>query len=84
MSETDFALHITSFLSRYLPGQRNLSTNTIVSYRDAFKLFLVFCQSGRKMKADRIRISDITPSNRHGGSDPQRAAASCRTRSRSG
>jgi hypothetical protein len=27
MSETDFALHISSFLSRYLPGQRNLSTN---------------------------------------------------------
>jgi hypothetical protein len=24
MNETDFALHITSFLSRYLPGQRNL------------------------------------------------------------
>jgi integrase/recombinase XerD len=61
MSETDFALHITGFLSRYLPGQRNLSTNTIASYRDAFKLFLVFCETDRKMKADKIRISDITP-----------------------
>ena len=61
MSETDFALHLTCFLSRYLPGQRNLSTNTIASYRDAFKLFLVFCETDRKMKADKIRISDITP-----------------------
>lgn len=61
MSETDFALHITGFLSRYLPGQRNLSTNTIASYRDAFKLFLVFCETDRKMKADKIRMSDITP-----------------------
>ena len=61
MSETDFALHVTSFLSRYLPGQRNLSTNTIASYRDAFKLLLVYCETDRKMKADKIRISDITP-----------------------
>jgi site-specific recombinase XerD len=38
MNETDFAIHIDGFLSRYLPGQRNLSTNTITSYRDAFKL----------------------------------------------
>jgi len=61
MNETDFALHINGFLSRYLPGQRNLSTNTIISYRDAFKLFLVFCETDRKMKADKIRISDLTP-----------------------
>jgi len=61
MSETDFARSITGYLSRYLPGQRNLSTNTISSYRDAFKLFLLFCESDRKMKADRIRICDITP-----------------------
>jgi integrase/recombinase XerD len=61
MNETDFALHITRFLSRYLPGQRNLSTNTITSYRDAFKLFLIFCETDKKMKADKIRISNLTP-----------------------
>ena len=61
MAETDFARHIAGFLSRYLPGQRNLSTNTIASYRDAVKLFLVFCETDRKMKPDKIRISDISP-----------------------
>ena len=61
MKETDFAIHINSFLTRYLPGQRNLSTNTITSYRDAFKLFLLFCETDKKMKADKIRISDLTP-----------------------
>jgi len=61
MNATDFALHINGFFSRYLPGQRNLSTNTITSYRDAFKLFLVFCETDKKMKADKIRISDLTP-----------------------
>ena len=60
MSETDFARNITGFLSRYLPGQRNLSTHTIASYRDAFKLFLLFCETDRKMKAEKIRISDLT------------------------
>jgi len=61
MGETDFARHIAGFLSRYLPGQRNVSKNTIASYRDAVKLFLVFCEADRKMRPDRIRISDINP-----------------------
>ena len=61
MAETDFARHVAGFLSRYLPGQRNLSTNTIASYRDAVKLFLLFCQTERKMKPDDIRIADISP-----------------------
>jgi len=61
MRETDFARHVTGFLARYLPGQRNLSSNTIASYRDAFKLFLLFCESDWKMNSDKIRITDITP-----------------------
>ena len=61
MAETDFARHVAGFLSRYLPGQRNVSTNTIASYRDAVKLFLLFCQSECKMKPDEIRIVDISP-----------------------
>jgi len=61
MSETDFAQYITGFLSRYLPGQRNLSKNTISSYRDAFKLFLVYCESEENLKIKKITISHITP-----------------------
>jgi integrase/recombinase XerD len=61
MAETDFARHLSGFLSRYLPGQRNLSTNTIASYRDAVKLFLLFCETVEKIKPDRIRICDISP-----------------------
>lgn len=61
MSETDFARYITGFLSRYLPGQRNLSKNTISSYRDAFKLFLLYCESEENMKIKKITIADITP-----------------------
>lgn len=61
MAETDFARHLSAFLTQYLPGQRNLSTNTIASYRDAMKLFLVFCETVGKLKPDKIRISHISP-----------------------
>jgi integrase/recombinase XerD len=61
VAETDFARHLLGFLSHYLPGQRNLSTNTIASYRDAMKLFLVFCETVQKLKPQKIRISDISP-----------------------
>ncbi len=43
MRQTDFARTLTRFLSEYLPGQRNVSTNTIKSYRDTFKQLLIFC-----------------------------------------
>ncbi len=60
MNETDFARHLTNFLSKYLPGQRNLSANTIASYRDAFKLFLVFYETEKKNKVDRLKLADIS------------------------
>jgi site-specific recombinase XerD len=60
MAETDFARHLATFFSRYLPGQRNLSINTIASYRDAFKLFLLFYQSEKKRPADTLRMSDLS------------------------
>ena len=60
MRETDFALHLTGFLSKYLPAQRNLSANTITSYRDAFKLFLIFCETEKKRNVDRISLMDIS------------------------
>ena len=61
MKETDFARHLTGFLSKYLPGQRNLSANTIASYRDAFKLFLIFCETEKKKKVDRLKLVGIPP-----------------------
>lgn len=42
-----------------LPGQRNLSTHTITSYRDTFKLFLLFCQQRKKIAPERLTLSQI-------------------------
>ena len=44
MKPTDFSMHLTAFLSDYLPVQKNVSRNTIKSYRDTFKLLLLFCE----------------------------------------
>ena len=44
MKTADFAAHLTEFLSHYLPELKNISTNTISSYCDAFRLFLGYCQ----------------------------------------
>jgi len=40
----DFAKYLTDFLGIYLPGQKNLSENTMLSYRDAFRLILAYAR----------------------------------------
>ena len=45
MKTTDFAEHLATFLTMYLPGQRGLSPNTIMSYRDTFKQVLQYAES---------------------------------------
>lgn len=59
MKQTDFAKYLTYFFSKYLPGQRNLSTNTISSYRDTFKLLLNFLNVELNTKPDRLTFSLI-------------------------
>jgi site-specific recombinase XerD len=56
----DFAFYLSMFLSKYLPGQRNLSPNTIASYRDTFKLFLVFCDETKGLRPENITLNLLT------------------------
>jgi len=60
MKGYDFPKYLSSYLSKYLPGQKNASKNTITSYCDTFKLFLIFCEEEKKMKPEKICISDIS------------------------
>jgi len=59
MKPTDFATRLTAFLSQYLPGQRNVSVNTIKSYRDTFKLLLVFCHDQKGIAPEYVTIAHI-------------------------
>lgn len=58
MSNRDFAGYLTAYLGRYLPGQRNLSNNTILSYRDAFKLLIAFFQK-QGIEPERLSMDDL-------------------------
>jgi site-specific recombinase XerD len=57
MKTTDFAEHMATFLTMYLPGQRGFSENTVMSYRDTFKLILIFAEEKMNISADRITLS---------------------------
>ena len=54
LKTTDFAKNLTAFFGSYLPGVKNLSGNTILSYRDAFRLLLVFCRDVRKVTPEKL------------------------------
>ena len=55
----DFASLITDFLTDYLPYQRNYSKNTILSYRDTFKLFVHFITEYKCIKLNRFSMADF-------------------------
>jgi site-specific recombinase XerD len=54
MKKYDFPQNLTSFFSKYLPGQRGVSINTIKSYRDTFVLFFRFLIEEKKIKPDNL------------------------------
>ena len=59
MKQTDFARTLTRFLSEYLPGQRNVATNTIKSYRDTFKQLLIFCNLELNIKPEHLTFDKL-------------------------
>ncbi len=59
MKPTNFAYLLTRYLGQYLPGQRNLSAQTIASYRDTFKLLLRFCQTEKGWPAEQITLAHL-------------------------
>lgn len=56
----DFAYHLSRFLSVYLPSQRNVSENTVLSYKDTFKLILLFAKEEKKTLSNQLSINDLT------------------------
>lgn len=50
---SDFAICISSYLTKHLAGTRNLSSNTIKSYRDTFcLLFIIYEGDEQKDRQD--------------------------------
>lgn len=56
---TYLAACLQAFFTDYAHTQRNLSDNTIASYRDAWRLLIKHVCATRALGADRIRLEDI-------------------------
>ena len=63
MKQTDFAKTLARYLTDFLPGQRNVSPNTIKSYRDTFKQYLMFMQEDKRTKPEKISFAFVTKLN---------------------
>jgi len=59
MKPTNFAKHLSAFLTVYLSEQKNVSKNTIYSYRDTFKLLLKYCQEVKGIAIETIKIETL-------------------------
>ena len=55
-TNTDFAKHISRFLSEYLPHHRNVSPNTIKSYTDTFIQFITFMRNKKCVPVEKLTL----------------------------
>src|SRR5438477_11385120 len=56
---TDFAVLLHRFLTAHLAGLRGCSPNTIASYRDTFKLLIVFFRDHRSIPPGKLTLDCI-------------------------
>lgn len=59
----DFARYLSRFLGSHLPHDRNVSPNTIATYRDTFVSFLNYMRDVQHMSADRVSLTDLNRDN---------------------
>ena len=62
MQTTDLPYYVTNFFAIYLPGQKNLSKNTIASYAVTFKLFFIFCKDKKNIPPEKLKLSMLNES----------------------
>ncbi len=59
MKPTDFAYSLTSYLSKYLPGEVGASSNTIQSYRDTFSILIKYCAAERNIPVGKLTLHQL-------------------------
>jgi len=59
MKPTDFAYYLSNFLTTYLAGQRNLSKNTVQSYRDTFSLLLRYFSEIKNIAPEKVNVNKV-------------------------
>jgi len=56
---TDFAVSLRRFLTAYLAGLRGCSSNTVASYRDTFKLLIIFFRDERSVPPEKLTLECV-------------------------
>lgn len=64
MTETDFANRLSSFMSVYLPHDRNVSKHTLASYKVAFIDFIIFMEKQKSVSVNRIMLKHVNRENK--------------------
>jgi len=59
-ADTSFAKYLSQFLAEYLPHERNMSPNTIASYRDTFVQFINYMKDVRHIKVEKLTLDKLT------------------------
>lgn len=59
MKPTDLSRSLTDFLSKYLPGERGMSPNTISSYKVTFILFITFMEKQKGININKLALKDL-------------------------
>jgi integrase/recombinase XerD len=60
METTDFAKYLSTFLTKYLAGERNFSQNTILAYKDTFVQFITFMKEQKNTEVQKLTLECIT------------------------
>ncbi len=60
METTDFAKYLSTFLTKYLAGERNYSQNTILAYKDTFVQFITFMKERKNIEVQKLTLECIT------------------------
>ena len=60
MQPTDFARYLSAYLGTYMPGVRNAGTNTIRSYRDTYRLLLLYCRDRLGIPVEKLSLARLT------------------------
>ena len=62
MQKADLSILLESFFQRRLISQRRVSPNTVASYRDTFRLLLMFTQDRIHRPPSQLALRDLSPS----------------------
>lgn len=60
---TDFAKQLSRFLSEYLPHERNVSSNTLSAYRDAFVQYIDYMHTRKGIAVEKLCLKHLTREN---------------------